>query len=60
MAYISSLLALYVPYDFSLREELPALESYGLRYITPLLVVAITPFVLRIKCVKITLTLYRP
>lgn len=49
MDYIGSTLALYVPYDFSLREGLDALESYGLRYITPVLVLIVAPIAMRIK-----------
>ena len=49
MGCIGSGLALYVPYDFSLRPQLTALESYGLRYITPLLTLVLAPIVMRIK-----------
>ena len=49
MQCIASFFALYVPYDFSLHERLTALESYGLRYISPLLVIVVIPFVIRIR-----------
>ena len=49
MDCIESTLALYVPYDFSLHQQLTALESYGLRYITPLLTLVVLPIAMRIK-----------
>ena len=49
MGCVESALALYVPYDFSLRPQLTALESYGLRYITPLLTLVVAPIAMRIK-----------
>ena len=49
MGCIASGLALYVPYDFSLHTQLTALESYGLRYTTPLLTLIVAPVAMRIK-----------
>jgi len=49
MGCIASVFALYVPHDFSLHTQLTALESYGLRYTTPLLTLVVAPVAMRIK-----------
>ena len=43
MSCIASTLALYVPYDFNFHEGMTSLESYGLRYVTPLVALVVVP-----------------
>ena len=43
MSCLASILALYMPYDFNFHEGMTSLESYGLRYITPLVALIVVP-----------------
>ncbi len=47
MDCIWSATALYVPYDFSFHANLTSLESYGLRYLTPLIALVVVPIAAR-------------
>ena len=49
MSYFESIVALYVPYDFNFHEGMTSLESYGLRYITPLVALIVVPITFRIR-----------
>ena len=49
MSCIASTLALYVPYDFSFHEGMTSLESYGLRYVTPLVALIVVPIAARVR-----------
>ena len=53
MSCIASTLALYVPYDFSFHKEMTSLESYGLRYVTPLVALIVVPIAARVRCALI-------
>ena len=48
MSCIASTLALYVPYDFGFHEGMSSLESYGLRYLTPLVALIVVPVAARV------------
>ena len=49
MSCIASTLALYVPYDFNFHEGMTSLESYGLRYVTPLVALIVVPIAVRVR-----------
>jgi hypothetical protein len=49
MSCFESILALYVPYDFNFHEGMTSLESYGLRYVTPLVALIVVPITFRIR-----------
>ena len=51
MSCIASILALYVPYDFNFHEGMTSLESYGLRYVTPLVALIVVPIAARVRSV---------
>ena len=53
MSCIASTLALYVPYDFNFHEGMTSLESYGLRYVTPLVALIVVPIAARVRSVTI-------
>ena len=48
MSCIASTLALYVPYDFNFHEGMTSLESYGLRFVTPLIALIVVPIAARV------------
>ena len=49
MSWFESIVALYVPYDFNFHEGMTSLESYGLRYVTPLVALIIVPIAARVR-----------
>lgn len=46
---VSSSLALYLPYDFSFHRGVTSLESYGLRFIAPVVALIVVPIAARVK-----------
>ena len=49
MSCLASILALYMPYDFNFHEGMTSLESYGLRYITPLVALIVVPIASKVR-----------
>ena len=49
MSCISSIFALYIPYDFSFHTEMSSLESYGLRLVTPVIAMIVVPLAARFR-----------
>ena len=49
LPYVTSLLALYIPYDFSFHAEMTSLESYGLRYFPPLIALITVPIAASVR-----------
>lgn len=46
---ISSTVALYLPFDFTFREGMAALESHAYRYIAPLIALVVVPLAARVR-----------
>ena len=49
MACVASNFALYVPYDFDFHQKMSSLESYGLRFITPVIAFIVVPIAARVR-----------